>query len=253
MVGVQDMRRRVAKFRTQLGAGALAIWSAGALFAYLVGLSTVPDDLPGAVEQLFLLVGWLLRTPWYIPAIFASVLFFWALPGEDEAHPGNQAPQDFSMPLPFVVRHVGHHSKWCLSPHLQHQGWVEEADKEIARRLANGQLQAWAIWKPTYGEKGNAPSLIKPDEWTLLSWDSRRMAEMGAVHNFAHQYASPSAGAGGTYSDIRVSQSVVETIWPRRSFLSRMIRKSPPERVGELERWLKRNDHLPKGSPFLWR
>jgi hypothetical protein len=144
------------------------------------------------------------------------------------------------MWLYAMLRYVARDSRWASRQPSPGDAWSEAIRDEVLRQFSSGSLVAYG--RRYMPDKERAPRSIEPDFWRNVSTFPALdvMADNSAKHSLH-------SDNGEAYTEIYFDKKAVKAVWPRRSLLARLRRRSPPEACGTDLEWAKRDAaHAPQ-------
>lgn len=210
--------------------------AAGAIGTLLIAAAqTKPEDAQGNIAGWLRSLGFdqlpgrLLPATWatLVGAVFVGITIAFLLWHRLRVAPADEGGGAY-MPLHRAVRWLVQHSIWAAAypPALDDQ-WVQQADTEFQSTLSTGRLKAWGIFKPHLQDAEAALSEIPADFWRHAQWNSHHMVTGEPPTHIWRD----SAHGGGAYRRVVLLSDDVRTVWPRRSRLAAVLRRSPTERI----------------------
>lgn len=133
-----------------------------------------------------------------------------------------------------VLRYVARDSRWASRQPPLGDTWPEAIRDEVLREFSSGSLVAYG--RRYMPDKEQAPRNIKPDFWRNASTlnASAVMADNSTKHGLH-------SDNGEAYTEIYFDKKAVKAVWPRRSLLARLRKRSPPEASGTDLEWAKQD------------
>jgi hypothetical protein len=161
-----------------------------------------------------------------------------------------------TVPMVDVLRYLARNSRWAASlpADIKRNGhWVNWQLREFVEQLALGRVQAWG--RQTKPVRHRTLDKIDQGFWKHIKGldINSIMQDNSDAHQvvFEEQYAIGSISYLGqnsplraTFSDVRFVRGNVLKIWPRRSILDRLFRRSAPEVIKLDKEWQSRDQKL---------
>lgn len=130
------------------------------------------------------------------------------------------------VPLYQAMEWLGLRSRWASRFKGDPNDWMVEAERELRDQAAQGLVTAWGTHQQGFAKSDYAPSAIPASAWTKGQfWYSDWTAPEPPTNLEIH--------GEERYRDVRFTQAELQTVWPRRSLFSRLMRQSPVERSGQ--------------------
>ena len=162
--------------------------------------------------------------------IFLAVAFgwmFWWFHSQRERYEENHPEPN--MPFYQACRWIALHSTWAENYNSVHDdNWVANVDDEIMAKIATGRIQLFG--KGARNKVINAGAMQPiPDDFTpTAQWESSKLVSDQPP---VHMWQSPADG-GRVFYNIMVDKRQIQRVWPKRSLLAKILRRSPLERIG---------------------
>ena len=148
-------------------------------------------------------------------------------------------PADPKVMFTDMLRYLARSSRWA-SKDSRDDDWVKRLDREVVDKLAIGSVTAYGRKYSPNGEREFALSAIPVEFWRTASlWGFEIMNERST------QQTVHSVKAGGpAYTEIFFDRAQLRQVWPPRSWLAAIARRSPAERRGNVRDWRERDKKL---------
>lgn len=166
-------------------------------------------------------------TPDQRRALFLVLAFLWMFAWyfRQRSATEAQSSQRPNMPLHRACRWIARDSTWAASyPAEIDDAWVSRVDEELMSKVLMGELQIFGRLRPNNQALGPMQHVAE-DYKSDAQWDSSKLA---TAEPPTHMWKS----GGPAYTSIMVDAARVRLLWPRRSWLSRRLGRSPIERIG---------------------
>ena len=133
------------------------------------------------------------------------------------------------MPLHQVCRYVARDSIWAANfPPTKDQNWVSEVYREILSKWQFGRFEMMGNHENFDGITQVVVPAMKGSTEFNAHW---LVSDEPPTHVWSHKHRT-SEGQTTVYYRVHMDRKYIERTWPKRSLLSRILRRSPIERIG---------------------
>lgn len=200
----------------------------------------------------------LIQTVGWAGVACSILLICWGITVDDEHWWKTRKGRVVSrISLADALRRMGHGTQWSLETELVGpRDWPKYATREILDALSRGEVEAWGLWRPTFGTPNLAVTKIASTEWPNLAPEIR--LNISRRISIANRISASDKDAG-LYHEITLDRERVEELWPRWTLLSRIKRfihpvanRSFAEEFGDIFKWRADNKFLSPKSEYYW-
>ena len=171
---------------------------------------------------------WIIE-PWARQAIFAGIAFLWMFIWYHRQRVAfeERQPAKADMPLHRALHYLAKDSRWAASYHYEDNDWPSKVGDEFMSKFRQGQLQTWGKHKTPMQARDRVEDSIPASfaKGAMARWD------LLVTSVPPHHFFKPGQPGEGSWSNVRLCRAQVEAVWPSRSFLSKLLRRSPVERI----------------------
>lgn len=160
-------------------------------------------------------------------ALFMALAFLWMAQWYVRLRLRHQdrQPEEPNMPLYLACRWIARDSVWAEKYHPSwDQDWAIRVDEELFGKIMQGRIEIFGR-RHRRGSPTGPMQHIAPAYKSEAQWDSSKLkTDEPPTHMWAQ--------GGDSYYNVCLDEARVKQIWPRRSWLARLRRRSPVERIG---------------------
>lgn len=199
-------------------------------------------DIPAALTALGMDTGYISAvTPEQRRAIFLALAFLWMFVWywRTRSH-YEDAHQEPTMPLHLVCRWIARDSKWAAAyvPTMDDQ-WPLQVRSELASKIRQGRIEPFGVPTPRGRASESATSPFIPAFKESMEWEAGKLALSEAP---TYMWSTDHFCPVETYEAVKFDERRVRQLWPRKSAVARIRKKSPVQRCGGYKLQFKSQD-----------